>query len=205
MAKLLRSITDPKLTKQRRASLSATPRTGGNTGGKNKKDPTAVSNDPVKKAARQKHLNAQAEGGKTKGDIKAQLKARLADFEKRVASHDKSAGLQLKLLEARKAVQLSNLKGRQTVSTANAKARLAARRKALLAKKPVIKDNKIVVPKVDTPKYTPKQFDAKPLPRIVDGKIVKTAPKKQTVTAGERKAGQKGARTRAKSGKKDAS
>ena len=205
MAKLLRSITDPKLTKQRRASLSATPRTGGNTGGKNKKDPTAVSNDPVKKAARQKHLAAQAEGGKTKGDIKAQLKARLADFEKRVASHDKSADLQLKLLEMRKAVQLSNLKGRQTVSTANAKARLAARRKALLAKKPVIKDNKIVVPKVDTPKYTPKQFEAKPLPRIVDGKIVKTAPKKSTVTAGERKAGVKGAKTRAKSGKKDAS
>lgn len=204
MAKLLRSITDPKMTKQRRASLSATPRTGGNTGGKNKKDPTAVSNDPVKKAARQKHLNAQAEGSKTKGDIKAQLKARLADFEKRVASHDKSADLQLKLLEMRKAVQLANLKGRQTVSTVNAKARLAARRKALLAKKPVIKDNKIVVPKVEAAKYTPKQFEPKPLPRIVDGKIVKTAPKKSTVTATEHKAGVKGAKTRAKGGKKSA-
>ena len=204
MAKLLRSITDPKVTKQRRASLSATPRTGGNTGGKNGKDPTAISNNPESKSARAKHLAAQAAAGNTKGDIKAQLKSRLADFEKRVDAHDKSADLQLKLLELRKTVQTSNLKGRQAVSTTNAKARLAARRKVLLAKKPVIKDNKIVVPKVEAAQYTPKKFDAKPLPRIVEGKIVKTPPKKSTVTATEHKGGVAANKTQGKGGKKDA-
>lgn len=201
MAKLLNSIYDPKITKQRRKSLSATvARTGGNKG----KDATAVSNDPAKKAARAKHLDGQNKVDRTQGDIKAQLKTRLADFDKKLAAHDKDAALQVKLLEARKTVQQSNLKGRQAVTMANAKARLAARRKSMLSKKPVIKDGKIVVPKVEKATYTPKKFEAKPLPHIVDGKIVKTAPKQSTVTATEHKAAAKGAKTRAKDGKKDA-
>ena len=201
MAKLLNSIYDPKITKQRRASLSAVPRTGGNKKGK---DATAVSNDPAKKAARAKHLDGQKKVDRTQGDIKAQLKTRLADFDKKLAAHDKAAALQVKLLEARKTVQQSNLKGRQAVAMANAKARLAARRKSMLSKKPMIKDGKIVVPKGEKATYTPKKFEAKPLPHIVDGKIVKTAPKKSTVTATEHKAAAKGAKTRAKGGKKDA-
>lgn len=132
------------------------------------------------------------------------LAERMKAHTARVADFDKSAALQKKLLDARKKVQDSNLKQRQLVAAKNLTARLKARRAAMLSKKPVLKDGKVVVPKGKSATYTPVKPKLKPLPRLVKGKIVTTKPKAPVVTAGEHKAGVKGAKTRAKGGKKQA-
>lgn len=132
------------------------------------------------------------------------LAERMKAHNARVADFDKSAGLQKKLLDARKKVQDSNLKQRQIAASKNLTTRLKARRAALLSKKPVLKDGKVVVPKGKAATYTPVKPKLKPLPRLVKGKIVTTKPKAPVVTAGEHKAGVKAARTKAKGGKKQA-
>ena len=154
---------------------------------------------------RAKVLADRENGGKVKRlSGKEALAARMKLHAARVDEFDKSAAQQKKLLEMRKKVQESNLKQRQIAAGKNLNGRLKARRAALLSKKPVLKDGKVVVPKGTVAKYTPVEPKLKPLPRLIKGKIVTTKPKPPKVTAAEHTAGVKAARTKGKGGAKNA-
>ena len=154
---------------------------------------------------RAKVLSDRNNGGKVKRlSGKEALAARMKLHAARVDDFDKSAAQQKKLLEMRKKVQESNLKQRQIAAGKNLNGRLKARRAALLSKKPVLKDGKVVVPKGTVAKYTPVEPKLKPLPRLIKGKIVTTKPKPPKVTAAEHTAGVKAARTKGKGGAKNA-
>ena len=215
----LKSVYDPKMTSTsgkaaRKAAATAAPASSQAPSAKapkvtrpagGKKTPEVHPADKEFDNKRAKVLADRNNGGKVKRlSGKEALAARMKLHTDRVEAFDKSAAQQKKLLEMRKKVQESNLKQRQIASGKNLNGRLKARRAALLSKKPVLKDGKVVVPKGIEAKYTPVEAKLKPLPRILKGKIVTTPPKAPKVTAAEHTAGVKAARTRGKGGAKDA-
>lgn len=168
-------------------------------------DLTAADKDFNNK--RRKVLEERKNGQKasvTKKDASAQLAERLKAHEAAVAKAEKTAGLQKTLQEKRKTVQNQNLKARQATTDANIKARNEARIKYLKAKKPMLKDGKVVTPKPAAPVYTPKKPKLKPMPRIENGKITYKPKPKKVASAEDKKAGKEAAKTRKKSGPKAA-
>lgn len=156
---------------------------------------------------RRKVLEERKNGQKasvTKKDASAQLAERLKAHEAAVAKAEKTAGLQKTLQEKRKTVQNQNLKARQATTDANIKARNEARIKYLKAKKPMLKDGKVVTPKPAAPVYTPKKPKLKPMPRIENGKITYKPKVKHAAAAEDKAAGKQAAKTRKKSGPKAA-
>ena len=92
------------------------------------------------------------------------------------------------------------------MTDANLKARFGARLAYAKARKPVLKDGKITLATAKKPVYTPKKFDAKPMPRIgANGKIVTTARPKKAADPDKKAGAKRGAKTKAKGGAKAAS
>lgn len=172
---------------------------------KTNKDLTAADKDFNKKRRNvlEERKNGQ-KAGVTKRDASAQLAERLKAHEAAVAKAEKTAGLQKTLQEKRKVVQNQNLKARQAATDANIKARGEARIKYLKAKKPVLKDGKVVTPKITAPVYTPKKAKLKPMPRIENGKITYKPRVKHAPAAEDKAAAKQAAKTRKKSGPKAA-
>ena len=157
---------------------------------------------------RRKILKDRAEGSKAKakgGDIRAQFNARKDAHAEKVKKLEAAYKLHQQLQEKRKDVQLSNLKGKQKVTDANLKARFGARLAYAKARKPVLKDGKITLAAAKKPVYTPKKFDAKPMPRIgANGKIVTTARPKKAADPDKKAGAKRGAKTKDKGGAKAA-
>lgn len=158
---------------------------------------------------RRKVLKDRATGSKAKvkgGDIRAQFNARKSAHAEKVKKLEAAYKLHQQLQDKRKTVQLSNLKGKQKVTDANLKARFGSRLAYAKARKPVLKDGKITLATAKKPVYTPKKFDAKPLPRIgANGKIVTTAKPKKAADPDKKAGAKRGAKTKAKGGAKAAS
>lgn len=172
---------------------------------KSTKDLTAA--DKKFNAARARVLKDRKEGTKARGTKKpagAQLAERLKTHAAAVEAAQKTAAVNKLLQEKRKVVQNKNLKARQAATDANIKARGAARIKYIKAKKPVLKDGKIVTPKVAAPKYTPKKAKLAPMPRLVNGKIVTKPRVKKAADPDVKKGAKVGAKTRARGGAKAA-
>lgn len=213
----LKSVHDPKMgstsaTVQRKqgstkpaATPAASPKPKRAPKAKPAADLTAADKDFNNK--RRKVLKDRKEGSKagvTKRDASAQLAERLKAHDAAVAKAEKTASLQKTLQEKRKAVQNVNLKARQNATDANIKARNEARLKYMKAKKPVLKDGKVVTPKVTAPVYTPKKPKLKPMPRLENGKITYKPKVKHAPAAEDKAAGKQAAKTRKKSGPKAA-
>ena len=158
---------------------------------------------------RRQVLRDRAAGSKAKakgGDIRAQFNARKAAHAEKVKKLEAAYKLHQQLQDKRKTVQLANLKGKQKVTDANLKARFGARLAYAKARKPVLKDGKITLAAAKKPVYTPKKFDAKPMPRIgANGKIVTTARPKKAADPDKKAGARRGAKTKAKGGAKAAS
>jgi len=210
----LKSVHDPKMgstsaTVQRKqgtkapATPAASPKP--KRAPKANKDLTAADKDFNKKRRNvlEERKNGQ-KAGVTKKDASAQLAERLKAHDAAVAKAEKTASLQKTLQEKRKAVQNVNLKARQNATDANIKARNEARLKYMKAKKPVLKDGKVVTPKVTAPVYTPKKPKLKPMPRLENGKITYKPKVKHAPAAEDKAAGKQAAKTRKKSGPKAA-
>lgn len=160
-----------------------------------KKD-TRTASEKKFDSERSAHLRKQRKVTKTK-TLEQRLKDRLAAYKKNLGLAKKRAGTARRLLAARQGITRKNLLARQRVIKANTLARIELRLKARAARKPQIKGNKIVVPKVAAPKFKPKPMPKPlPMPRIKDGKIV-TAPRpKSKPRAGGSAAAKKAAKTR---------
>lgn len=151
------------------------------------------------------------EGQKGKGkaavvkkDLKAQLAERMDAFNDRIKNHKTAADLQMKLIDLREKVQKDNLVLRQKATKTNVERRLAARLKAMQARKPKISGDKIVVPKAEKPTYTKVEPKLKAVPRIEKGKITYKPRVAKPKDPGAVAAGKKAAKTAAKSGPKAA-
>ena len=211
----LKSVHDPKMgstsatVKRKTAAAPAAPATPKpKRAPKAKpaaKDLTAADKDFNNK--RRKVLADRKDGqkaGVTKKDASAQLAERLKAHEAALSKAVKTAALQKTLQDKRKGVQNQNLKLRQAATDANIKARGAARIQYMKAKKPVLKDGKVVVPKIEAPVYTPKKPKLKPMPRLENGKITFKPKVKHAPAAEDKTAGKAAAKTRKKSGPKAA-
>lgn len=151
------------------------------------------------------------EGQKGKGkaavvkkDLKTQLAERMDAFNDRIKNHKTAADLQMKLIDLREKVQKDNLVLRQKATKTNVERRLAARLKAMQARKPKIDGNKVVVPKAEKPTYTKVEPKLKAVPRIEKGKITYKPRVAKPKDPGAVAAGKKAAKTAAKSGPKAA-
>lgn len=210
----LKSVHDPKMgstsaTVKRKTAAApadpATPKPKRTPKAQPAADITAADKDFNNK--RRKVLADRKDGqkaGVTKKDASAQLAERLKAHDAAVAKAVKTAGLQKTLQEKRKGVQNQNLKLRQAATDANIKARGAARIQYMKAKKPVLKDGKVVVPKIEAPVYTPKKPKLKPMPRLENGKITFKPKVKHAPAAEDKTAAKQAAKTRRKSGPKAA-
>lgn len=210
----LKSVHDPKMgstsaTVKRKTAAApaapATPKPKRTTKAKPAADITAADKDFNNK--RRKVLADRKDGqkaGVTKKDASAQLAERLKAHEAALSKAVKTAALQKTLQDKRKGVQNQNLKLRQAATDANIKARGAARIQYMKAKKPVLKDGKVVVPKIEAPVYTPKKPKLKPMPRLENGKITFKPKVKHAPAAEDKTAAKQAAKTRKKSGPKAA-
>ena len=212
----LKTVHDPKMGS---TSAGVQRKTGTKTAATTS---TGVKKAPVKKTGtkkldaadkdfnnkRRKVLKDRADGSKAKakgGDIRAQFNARKASHAEKVKKLEAAYKLHQQLQEKRKDVQLSNLKGKQKVTDANLKARFGARLAYAKARKPVLKDGKITLATAKKPVYTPKKFDAKPMPRIgANGKIITTAKPKKAADPDKKAGAKRGAKTKDKGGAKAA-
>ena len=211
----LKSVHDPKMgstsatVKRKTAAAPAAPATTKpKRAPKAKpaaKDLTAADKDFNKKRRNvlEERKNGQ-KAGVTKRDASAQLAERLKAHEAALSKAEKTAALQKTLQDKRKVVQNQNLKLRQAATDANIKARGAARIQYMKAKKPVLKDGKVVVPKIEAPVYTPKKPKLKPMPRLENGKITFKPKVKHAPAAEDKTAAKQAAKTRRKSGPKAA-
>lgn len=160
---------------------------------------------PVKKTAAEKkfdgeratHLRKQAKKGKAKS-IEQRLKERLAKYKAGVVATQKSQGALRKLLLKRQAVARSNLVAKQKAGYSNLIAKQKARLAARKARKPSIKDGKIVAPKVAPKAVALKKPKLKPMPRLKGGKEVTTKQVKHKGTAAQKVGAKKAAKTKAK-------
>ena len=224
----LKTVYDPKMGStsagvKRKTGTKPAAKTNSTLTGKNGVKPKAPApKTPVKRGTkkldgadkdfnnkRRKVLKDRADGSKAKvkgGDIRAQFNARKSAHAEKVKKLEAAYKLHQQLQDKRKTVQLSNLKGKQKVTDANLKARFGARLAYAKARKPVLKDGKITLATAKKPVYTPKKFDAKPLPRIgANGKIVTTAKPKKAADPDKKAGAKRGAKTKAKGGAKAAS
>ena len=213
----LKTVYDPKMGSTSAGVKRKTgPKTAATTSTGTKKAPVKKTGTKKLDGAdkdfnnkRRKILKDRAEGSKAKakgGDIRAQFNARKDAHAEKVKKLEAAYKLHQQLQDKRKTVQLSNLKGKQKVTDANLKARFGARLAYAKARKPVLKDGKITLAAAKKPVYTPKKFDAKPLPRIgANGKIVTTAKPKKAADPDKKAGARRGAKTKAKGGAKAAS
>lgn len=210
----LKTVHDPKMGStsagvQRKAPVKKAPATKTNVKPKSALHQKIDAADKDFNNKRRKVLKDRATGSKAKvkgGDIRAQFNARKSAHAEKVKKLEAAYKLHQQLQDKRKTVQLSNLKGKQKVTDANLKARFGSRLAYAKARKPVLKDGKITLATAKKPVYTPKKFDAKPMPRIgTNGKIVTTAKPKKAADPDKKAGAKRGAKTKAKGGAKAAS
>lgn len=147
------------------------------------------------RAAHLRNKNKKA----AKTTVKQRLAGRLEKYRARMKDSRASQATVRKLLSMRQATTRKNIAAKQKVSRENLLGRQKARTKYLEAKKPVIKGDKVVTPKVKKPTFKPKKMPKPlPMPRLVGGKIVTTKRKpKATTDAGASKAAKQAAKTKA--------
>ena len=211
----LKTVKDPKMTShsagvtRKGAGAAAAPAAAPVKKTRTKKAPAAELHPADKdfNKKRRTHLEGQKAGAKAgvvKKDAKTQLAERIKAHGETVARAQKTAELQKTLQAKRKTVQSDNLKIRQKTADANLKARTDARLQYIKAKKPMIKDGKVVTPKIDAPVYTPKKPTLKPMPRLEAGKITFKPKVPKAPKAEDKAAGKLAAKTRKKAGAKAA-
>ena len=143
------------------------------------------------------HLRKTAKKGKAK-TIEQRLKERLAKYQAGLKATAVSQGKVRKLLLRRQAVAKSNLAAKQKAGYKNLIAKQKARLSARKARKPSIKNGKIVAPKVAPKAVTLIKPKLKPLPRLKGGKETTAKQVKHKGTAAQKQAGKKAAKTKAK-------
>ncbi|UAW96677.1 hypothetical protein pEaSNUABM22_00190 [Erwinia phage pEa_SNUABM_22] len=183
----------PKAAKPKAAKKTAAPKAA-----KPKKAaPKRTASEKKYDNERATHLRKQAKKGKAKS-IEQRLKERLAKYQAGLKATAVSQGKVRKLLLKRQAVAKSNLAAKQKAGYKNLilkqKARLAARK----ARKPSIKDGKLVTPKVAPKAVTLVKPKLKPLPRLKGGKETTAKQVKHKGTAAQKAGGKKAAKTKAK-------
>ncbi|QZE57395.1 hypothetical protein MPK71_gp186 [Erwinia phage pEa_SNUABM_1] len=146
---------------------------------------------------RSTHLRKQAKKGKAKS-IEQRLKERLAKYQAGLKATAVSQGKIRKLLLKRQSIALSNLKAKQKAGYSNLIAKQKARLAARKARKPQIKNGKLVTPKVAPKAVTLKKPKLKPMPRLKGGKETTQKAVKHTGTAAQKAGAKKAAKTKAK-------
>lgn len=195
----LTSPTDPVKggsKKKVKPTPAATPAPAGKKRGK-KAEPTAA--DKKFDAERAKHLDKERAKNKKKS-LEQRLKDRLVKYAKGLTSTMKSQAQLRKLIVKRQAVARYNMAAKQKAGYSNLLAKQKARLAARKARKPSIKDGKIVTPKVAPKQITLKKPKLKPMPRLKGGKETTAKQVHHAGTAGDKAAGKKAARTK-KTGK----
>lgn len=143
------------------------------------------------------HLRKQKAKGKAKS-IEQRLKERLAKYQAGLKATAVSQGKIRKLLLKRQSIALSNLKAKQKAGYSNLIAKQKARLAARKARKPQIKNGKLVTPKVQPKAVTLKKPKLKPMPRLKGGKETTQKAVKHTGTAAQKTGAKKAAKTKAK-------
>ena len=217
----LKSTRDPIMDvgQKKRASLSAgvtrrdskpaAQAAGTKAAGTKPRTPKAPAHPADQKFDAERKAFREGQKGKGKAavvkkDLKTQLAERMNAFNDRIKNHKTAADLQMKLIGLREKVQKDNLVLRQKATKTNVERRLAARLKAMQARKPKIDGNKVVVPKAEKPTYTKVDPKLKAVPRIEKGKITYKPRVAKPKDPGAVAAGKKAAKTAAKSGPKAA-
>lgn len=160
---------------------------------------------PAKKTASEKkydneratHLRKTAKKGKAK-TIEQRLKERLAKYQAGLKATAVSQGKVRKLLLRRQAVAKSNLAAKQKAGYKNLIAKQKARLSARKARKPSIKNGKLVTPKVAPKAVTLVKPKLKPLPRLKGGKETTAKQVKHKGTAAQKQGAKKAQKTKAK-------
>lgn len=210
----LKSTKDPKMTKKAGATKAAKPKAKKAKAApaaakapkatKAAKPKTAKAKKPARTASEKKfdneratHLRKQAKKAKGKS-IEQRLKERLAKYQAGLKATAVSQGKVRKLLLKRQTIALGNLKAKQKAGYRNLIAKQKARLAARKARKPMIKDGKLVTPKVAPKAVTLVKPKLKPLPRLKKGKETTQKAVKHTGTAAQKAGAKKAAKTKAK-------
>ena len=143
------------------------------------------------------HLRKQKAKGKAK-TIEQRLKERLAKYQAGLKATAVSQGKVRKLLLRRQAVAKSNLAAKQKAGYKNLIAKQKARLSARKARKPGIKNGKLVTPKVAPKAVTLVKPKLKPLPRLKGGKETTAKQVKHKGTAAQKQGAKKAQKTKAK-------
>lgn len=146
---------------------------------------------------RAKHLRKQKAKGKAKS-IEQRLKERLAKYQAGLKSTQKSQAAIRKLLVKRQTIARSNLAAKQKAGYRNLIAKQKARLAARKARKPGIKDGKIVTPKVQPKTVALVKPKLKPMPRLKKGKETTQKVVKHKGTAAQKTGAKKAQKTKAK-------
>lgn len=185
----------PKATKPKKATKkAAAPKAAKAT-----KKPAAKKTASDKKFDNERatHLRKQAKKAKGKS-IEQRLKERLAKYQAGLKATAVSQGKVRKLLLKRQTIALGNLKAKQKAGYRNLIAKQKARLAARKARKPMIKDGKLVTPKVAPKAVTLVKPKLKPLPRLKKGKETTQKAVKHTGTAAQKAGAKKAAKTKKK-------
>ncbi|QZE58064.1 hypothetical protein MPK70_gp188 [Erwinia phage pEa_SNUABM_33] len=209
----LKSTKDPKMTKKAGAAKAAKPKAKKAKAAPAAKAPKATkaakpkaakAKKPARTASEKKfdneratHLRKQAKKAKGKS-IEQRLKERLAKYQAGLKATAVSQGKVRKLLLKRQTIALGNLKAKQKAGYRNLIAKQKARLAARKARKPMIKDGKLVTPKVAPKAVTLVKPKLKPLPRLKKGKETTQKAVKHTGTAAQKAGAKKAAKTKAK-------
>ncbi|WAK44613.1 hypothetical protein [Erwinia phage vB_Ea_2910A] len=209
----LKSTKDPKMTKKAGAAKATKPKAKKAKAAPAAKAPKATkaakpkaakAKKPARTASEKKfdneratHLRKQAKKAKGKS-IEQRLKERLAKYQAGLKATAVSQGKVRKLLLKRQTIALGNLKAKQKAGYRNLIAKQKARLAARKARKPMIKDGKLVTPKVAPKAVTLVKPKLKPLPRLKKGKETTQKAVKHTGTAAQKAGAKKAAKTKAK-------
>ena len=163
------------------------------------KKPAAKKTASDKKFDNERATHLRKQKAKAKGkSIEQRLKERLAKYQAGLKATAVSQGKVRKLLLKRQTIALGNLKAKQKAGYRNLIAKQKARLAARKARKPMIKDGKLVTPKVAPKAVTLVKPKLKPLPRLKKGKETTQKAVKHTGTAAQKAGAKKAAKTKAK-------
>lgn len=178
----------PKAAKASGRSLPST---------KKAKKPARTASEKKYDNERASHLRKQNKKAKGKS-IEQRLKERLAKYQAGLKTTAKSQAQVRKLLLKRQTIALSNLKAKQKAGYSNLIAKQKARLAARKARKPTIKNGKLVTPKVQPKAVTLKKPKLKPMPRLKKGKETTQKQVHHTGTAAQKAGAKKAAKTKKK-------
>lgn len=163
------------------------------------KKPAAKKTASDKKFDNERATHLRKQKAKAKGkSIEQRLKERLAKYQAGLKATAVSQGKVRKLLLKRQTIALGNLKAKQKAGYRNLIAKQKARLAARKARKPMIKDGKLVTPKVAPKAVTLVKPKLKPLPRLKKGKETTQKAVKHTGTAAQKAGAKKAAKTKKK-------